>query len=59
MTKVVIVPFRTRLRRVAEGTKLQPGEDLSPHTIESLEAGKFIRDEDDTAGAKRRQGARK
>jgi hypothetical protein len=38
----VLKPFNTRIRRIAAGETITEADDLSPHSIDSLVAGKFI-----------------
>lgn len=38
----VLKPFNTRNRRISEGDTVTETDDLAPHSIESLAAGKFI-----------------
>ncbi|MGB3898351.1 MAG: hypothetical protein WA973_07325 [Mesorhizobium sp.] len=52
----VLKPFNTRTRRIAAGETITEADDLSPHTIDSLVAGKFIgAPEKPTADNKRRK----
>nr|WMC97947.1 hypothetical protein RAR13_04320 [Aminobacter aminovorans] len=38
----VLKPFNTRNRRIAAGDTVAETDDLAPHSIETLAAGKFI-----------------
>ncbi|AMS41159.1 hypothetical protein [Aminobacter aminovorans] len=38
----VLKSFNTRNRRISEGETVSETDDLAPHTIEGLAAGKFI-----------------
>lgn len=42
MDYVVAKPFQTTLRRLAVGATVNDGDDLSPHSIESLRAAGLI-----------------